>query len=324
VTRAVSAFFLGGTISMTGHGGGVVARVGADELIAAVPQLADLPVRLDAHDFRRLPSAGLSFADIAELLEAASGSGADGIVVVQGTDTIEETAYLIDLLWPYETPVVVTGAMRNPSMAGPDGPANLLAAVTVAADERFGGLGALVAFQDQVHAARWVRKTHSTSPGTFASPNAGPIGLLVEGVAVPLVRPARRALLRPTAAMDASVPIVTVGLDDDGVLLAGLAERCDGVVVAGFGAGHVPDRLAEPLGDLAARLPVVLASRTGAGPVLARTYGFTGSETDLLARGLISAGLLDPPKARVLLRVALACGHDRPAIAADFAEAGGL
>jgi L-asparaginase len=324
VTRAITAFFLGGTISMAGRDSGAVSRLVAAELVEAVPQLASLDVRLDARDFRGLPSAGLSFGDIVELVGAAAGCAADGIVVVQGTDTIEETAYLIDLLWPGDTPVVVTGAMRNPSLAGPDGPANLLAAVTVAASDRFRGLGALVVLNDEVHAARYVRKTHSTSTATFASPIAGPLGLIVEGDAVPLFSLPRRAVHSPAGPVTARVPVFAVGLDDDGTLLAALGENCDGVVVAGFGVGHVPDRLAEPLGELARRLPVVLASRTAAGPVLAHTYGFAGSETDLLGRGLIRAGLLDPFKARVLLRVALACGSDRAGIAAAFAEASGL
>ena len=324
MTTPITAFFLGGTISMTGHDDGAVSRLVAADLIDAVPQLADLDVSLDARDFRRLPSACLTFDDIVELVAAAAGSGADGIVVVQGTDTIEETAYLIDLLWAGDAPIVVTGAMRNPSLAGPDGPANLLAAMTVAASERFRGCGALVVLNDEVHAARYVRKTHSTNTATFASPNAGPLGLVVEGEAVAMFGLARRRTHTPTGRVGARVPIFAVGMGDDATMLTALGPTCDGLVVAGFGAGHVPDTLAEPVGALAQRVPVVLASRAGAGPVLAHTYGFVGSETDLLARGLISAGLLDPYKARVLLRVALACGYDRAAIVAAFAEAAGL
>ncbi|MGH8962367.1 MAG: asparaginase [Jatrophihabitantaceae bacterium] len=325
VTRSISAYFLGGTISMSGHGGGAVVRLGADELLAAVPQLADLDARVDALQFRSLPSAALSFDDIVELVATAEKlDGVDGVVVVQGTDTLEETAYLIDLLWTADTPVVLTGAMRNPSLAGPDGPANLLAAVTVAASDRFRGQGALVVFSDEVHAARFVRKTHSTSTATFASPNAGPIGHVIEGSAVALTRVERLDTHRVDGAVTARVPVLSVGLDDGGELLDALADRCDGLVVAALGAGHVPPRLAEPLGALARRVPVVLTTRTGAGAVLSHTYGYPGSETDLLARGLIGGGLLDAYKARVLLRVLLSCGHDRSAIAAAFARAGSL
>jgi L-asparaginase len=261
---------------------------------------------------------------VIELVAAAQGTEADGIVVVQGTDTIEETSYLIDLAWPHDTPVVVTGAMRNPSMAGADGPANLCAAVRVAASREFRGLGALVVFNDQVHAARHVRKTHSTSTATFASPDAGPLGLVVEDRAVRLTSVARRPVHRPVSTANARVATYLVTLDDDGIGLDSLADRCDGIVVAGLGAGHVPEHIADSLVALVATMPVVLASRTGAGPVLSKTYGFAGSETYLLDRGLIRAGLLDPHKARVLLKVALACDYGPDQIRAAFAEASGV
>jgi L-asparaginase len=328
VTATLAVFFLGGTIAMAGHRDGVVQRLTGADIVAAVPQLADLASAVQTHDFRAMPSACLSVDDIVELAasaETAVAEGATGVVVVQGTDTIEETAYLIDLVWPHRAPVVVTGAMRNPTLAGADGPANLLAAVRVASSERCAGLGCLVVLNDQVHAARYVRKTHSSNPASFASPDTGPLGHLVEGVPVVLSRPPSRLTLpRPASAGMAPVALVTVALDDDGGLLAAVADRYAGLVVAAFGVGHVPAGLAAPLGELAARIPVVLASRTGAGAVFAHTYGFAGSESDLRSRGLIGAGLLDPYKARILLRLLLATGADRAAIEATFATAGGL
>lgn len=112
-------------------------------------------------------------------------------------------------------------------------------------------------------------------------------------------------------------------LDDRGTLLQAAADRLDGLIVAGFGVGHVPSSVVDTLTQLAARMPVVLASRTGAGSVLARTYAFPGSESDLLSRGLISAGFLDPLKARILLHHLLATGHNLTSIRAVFAVAGG-
>lgn len=322
VGRSIAAFFLGGTISMAGAADGAVVRLTGEDLVAAVPQLADLPVELDVRQFRSLPSAALRFDDLAELVDTARELECDGIVVVQGTDTIEESAYLIDLLWDDERPVIVTGAMRNPTLAGADGPANLLAAVTVAADERMRGLGVLVVLDDQIHAARFARKTHTTATGAFSSPNAGPLGRLTEGEPTLATRVERRATYPLTRPVTARVPVLAVGLDDTGDLLAGLAAGCDGLIVAGLGGGHVPPALAEQLGELAERVPVVLASRTGAGSVLTHTYGYVGSESDLLRRGLIASGPLDAYKARVLLRVLLAAGLDRAAIAAAFATAG--
>ncbi len=278
-------------------------------------------------DFRRLPGASLSFADLAMLaaaIRARIASGADGVVVVQGTDTLEETAYLLDLRYPGPQPVVVTGAMRNPSMAGADGPANILAAVQVAAGRQARDQGVLVVFADEIHAARRVRKTHSTSVAAFASPDGGPLGYLVEGTPRLLNRLDHRTVVPDTG--DERVPAVavhTVTLGDDGALLAGAADRIDGLVIAAFGAGHVPERLVPVLADLAARIPVVLASRTGSGPVLRSTYAFPGSERDLRERGLIPAGFLDPLKARLLLHALLTAGGDRARITAAFAVAGG-
>src|SRR3954452_8934920 len=230
MTAHVTAFFLGGTIGMAGHQGGVVSRLDAAQLVDSVPALGDLDVHLEVRDFLRVPSASLSFEDIVELTTAAGGCAADGIVVVQGTDTLEETAFLIDLLWTGDSPVVVTGAMRNPSMAGADGPANLVAAVTVAASPAFRGLGALVAFDDQVHAARFVRKTHSTSTATFASPDAGPIGLMVEGRPVRVASVERRPVHRLTTTPSARVALHVVTMDDDADALTALVTRCDGLV----------------------------------------------------------------------------------------------
>lgn len=313
-------YFLGGTISMTPDAGGAQPRLDGAALIATVPGLAALDVELTVHDPAAVPSAALTFDAIAEVVAAARAGGADGVVIVQGTDTIEETAYLADLLWDAEAPIVITGAMRTPHSAGADGPANLLAAITVASADELRGQGALVVFADEVHAARRVHKTHTIHVAAFSSPDSGPLALLVEGAVVPLASVSRLPAVAPVSSINSRVPVLSVAMDDDGEILSALADHCDGLVVAGLGAGHVPPTLAEPLGALAHRVPVVLTSRTGAGPVLSHTYGAVGSETDLLARGLIRGGLLDPFKARTLLRVLLAAGRDHSEVAAEFAR----
>ncbi|MGW1339752.1 asparaginase [Kribbella sp. NPDC002412] len=316
---SVALFTLGGTISMAG-----THRLTGDDLTAAVPGLAELGHPVEIQDVEKVPSANLTASKMLEVVDAASkavADGATGIVVTQGTDNLEETAFLVDQVWPHPQPFVLTGAMRNPTLAGPDGPANLLAAARVACSPAARDLGALVVFKDEIHAARWVRKTHSTSTATFVSPNTGPIGHVVEDRVRVLTRPMRldgvHGMTEPDQLDATRVALYTVTMDDDGLLLQGLADTHQGLVVAGFGVGHVPAALAPVLGELAAVMPVVLTSRTGGGSVLRNTYKSVGSETDLLQRGLIDGGFLDPYKARVLLRLLLATDDD---ITAAFAQ----
>jgi L-asparaginase len=321
----VAVFTLGGTIAMAGSSGGVVARLGGRDLVAALEGLVE-GVEVDVHDVRAVPSADLTFGVVLDLVyaaQAAVSAGAVGVVVTQGTDTLEESAFLADLVWTEEAPLVVTGAMRNPTLPGPDGPANVVAALRVAAAHASRGRGVLVAFDDEVHAARLVRKEHSTSTATFGSPDLGPIGHLVEGRPRFLGQVGRS---RPVTGFSTdslertTVALYTTTLDDDGRLLEGIAETHQGLVVAAYGGGHVPGRLAPVLGDLVVTMPVVLTSRTGAGSVLSATYGAAGSERDLRERGLVNGGFLHPYKARVLLRLLVAAGADREEIAGAFAD----
>jgi len=329
VTPSVAVFGLGGTIAMTrAPDGGVVPALSASELLAAVPGLNDAGTGIRAVDFRQKPGASLSFGDLFALVAAindALAGGCAGAVVTQGTDTIEEVAYALDLMLSTDAPVVVTGAMRNPTVAGADGPANILAAVRVAASPQARGLGCLVTMNDQIHAARWVQKTHTGSTAAFASPGHGPLGEVVEGhVRIPVGLRHRSPALHPDPAREVRVGVATVVLGDDGSLIETIGAHIDGLVVAAFGVGHAPAGVVPILAGLAERIPVVLASRIGAGPVHDSTYGFPGSERDLLARGLISAGYLDPLKARILLHLLVASGADRARIRDTFASAGGL
>ncbi|MFE6711274.1 asparaginase [Streptomyces sp. NPDC057695] len=321
----VTVFTLGGTISARG---GDAARMSGREVLAELGGDHDVVL----NDFRRVPSSTLTHADLAALAAeirttVAAGSGA---VVVQGTDTLEETAFLLDLLCTTERPVVVTGAMRRPDLPGADGPANLAAALAVAADPACRDLGVLVVLADEIHAARHARKTHTTSVATFASPGAGPLGHVVEGAPRILFRPATPAAAGPlTLDPEVRVALITLSQGDRGELLDAVDHRFQGLVVAAFGAGHAPAWLVEPLAALARRIPVVLASRTGAGPTLTDTYRGPGSEYDLLGHGLVPAGLLDPAKARILLHALLSSGaagpggYDRPRITAAFAHLNG-
>jgi len=314
---------LGGTISMAGtNAAGVVPTLTAEDLALALPALART-AEVHTLQFRMVAGSSLSMDDLvatAAQVRRCLEEGAAGVVVTQGTDTIEEVAFGLDLLVPGDAPVVVTGAMRNPTQPGADGPANLLAAVQVAASRQARGLGALVVFNDEVHAARFVQKTHTASPATFRSRQAGPIGWVAEGEVRIALRPAgRRHVPVPEGAPDRPVALLTMSLGDDGRLFGGLeALGYCGAVIEALGGGHLPFFAVEAAARLASAMPVVLASRTGAGEVLRRTYGFPGSESDLLARGLIHAGALDGPKARILLALLLRAGARRREIEEAF------
>jgi L-asparaginase len=250
--------------------------------------------------------------DLGRAIEEAFRGGSVGVVVTQGTDTLEECAFALDLLVDSDLPIVVTGAMQNPAQPGSDGPANLVAAVQVAISKEARGLGVLVVMNDEIHAARFVRKTHTTSRATFQSPTIGPVGWVNEGrVRIPFRISPLEKIHHGTAIHVPKVAIVTMSLGGDDAQLKQIeAMGYRAVVIEGFGGGHVPSALVPTIEDLATRIPVVLTSRTGSGEILISTYGFAGSEMDLLARGVISAGALDGLKARVLLTLVLSSTQD--------------
>jgi L-asparaginase len=325
----VAVASLGGTITMTpaSGGGAVTPSLQAADLVAAVPGLGDV-AELTVATLRTEPGAWLTPSDVAAVGEWARGQvadgGVDGVVVVQGTDTIEETAYLLDLYWDRPEPLVVSGAMRAPTAAGADGPANLLAATVVAASEGARDRGALVVLDDEVHAAARVRKTDTVALHTFASGPFGPVGRVHERTVTFAGGPARwPALPLPDDGRTPRVALLETHLGDRGDLLRLVADDgYDGVVLAAFGAGHVSAAMAEVVSEVITRCPVVLASRTGAGPVLTATYGFVGSEQDLLARGVLPAGWLHPRKARLLLWALLAAGADGETVRATMTARG--
>ena len=315
---------LGGTISstQTEGGSGVAPSLTGEALVGDVPEISEV-AEVTADSFRQVPGSELVLEDLIELAAEIEGhidAGATGVVVTQGTDTIEETSFVLDLLVDRDEPVVVTGAMRNPTLPGAEGPANLLASVRVATSEAARGLGAVVVLNDEIHAARFVQKTHTSNPATFRSPLAGPVGYVFEDNVRIATRPVgRRHIDLLPESQAPPVALYTVGLGDDGRLLQQIGELgYEGLVIEGFGVGHVPSVMVEPLESLAGEMPVVLASRTGSGEVHAKTYGFTGSESDLLERGLIRAGMLDGPKARLFLSLLLRSGASREEAARAF------
>ena len=316
----------GGTITMTpattpGSHGGVAPTLTGDDLVAGVPALAEI-CQLDVVSYSVKPGASITFTDIAEIAritDAALQGEHTGAIIVQGTDTIEETAYALDLFIKSGKPVVVTGAMRSAAAPGADGPANLLAAAITASAPESKGRGVLVVLNDTIHAARRVQKGDTGNPAAFMAPGAGPLGRVVEGCAAFYASPGRVPPIEAPAAFNTPVGLFKVCLDDDGrALRQAKSLGYAGAVIESMGAGHLPEWYADIVSSLAKEMPVVLATRVPAGPAFKNTYGFIGSETDSLARGALYSGDLGPLKSRILLTVLLSNGFSAKDLRAEF------
>lgn len=316
----VAVVFTGGTISMTvdtGLGGAVPTLAGAD-LLAAVPGLerhaAVVPI-----DLGRTPASHFSFADVLRIRgvidEALADPGIAGVVVVQGTDTLEETAFAWDLCHADERPIAVTGAMRNASDPAWDGPANLENAIRVAGARGARGAGVVVTLGGLVHAADAVAKRHASAVDAFATREGRPLGRVGPGGVRLRPRGPRRRLPASPAAAALPIPIVVAALETDGSLLdAAVRAGARGIVVAATGSGNThPDVLRAAAAAQAAGVPVALASRTGAGAV-GPHYAFPGGGATWARAGIALAGALTPVQARVALALGLGAGLEGDAL----------
>lgn len=307
---------LGGTITMTQQeGAGVVPTLDGASLLNFTPKLAAFSAITVETPFL-VPSGSLSFQNIStliELVKSAIRSGAEGIVIVQGTDTIDEMAFILHCTVATDIPIVFTGAMRNPTVAGADGPANVWSSILVASSPGANGQGVLAVLNDEVHSACYVEKSHTSSCSAFSSPSIGRVGEIVEErLRIHWLLPASRRYLSPSMirAKFSKVAIVKLALGEDSLQSVEL-DKYEGVVIEGMGGGHVPSTLSDQIEEIAKKVPVVLGTRVVGGPVLTSTYGSVGSEIDLISRGLIPAGILSPHKARLLLSLLVGGGAAR-------------
>ncbi|MBA6117451.1 asparaginase [Pseudomonas sp. NC26] len=304
---------LGGTVSMQAGTlqSGVIPALGCEQQVALLPELREM-AQLELATLGMVPSASLAFQALLDVLAWACEQverGAQAVMLTQGTDTLEETAYFFDLLWPFDTPLVLTGAMRSANRPGSDGPANLLAAAQVALAQPSHGRGVLVVINDQIHCAARVRKTDSFAMAAFESPGGGALGEVVEGVAAYYHPPSPRSVLPTPHRLDHQVALLEACLDADTALLKSIPSLgYEGLVIAGFGAGHVSDTWSEMLDQLVLQMPVIVATRTGSGPTARSSYGFAGGEIDLQKKGVHMAGQLCPRKCRILLWLLIGTG----------------
>ena len=305
----------GGTIAMKDTGQG--ANLGAPPPFVEMLGRALPDVQVTLVPVLARPSAGFSIADIAAIAAAARDAAAthDGVVITHGTDVLEETAFALELLTRTDTPIVVTGAMRLASQPSADGDANLIAAVRVAGSTEARGKGVLVVFDDEIHWAPLAKKRHAFRTHAFSSEPFGVLGWVVEGRVRFTLTPQKRLPHLTWGGRETVVPILEVGPGLEPALIKDLP-KCDALVLALPGGGHVADTTPALLEALP--MPVVFASRTGAGETLTKSYGYPGGEIDLIARGLIGSGPLDARRARIALAILLSNGASKADIAGFF------
>jgi L-asparaginase len=317
----IHLLFTGGTISMhrDAAAGGNIPTHSGEALVGFSRGLdAISPYRIE--NWAMVPACHLGpdrlWALRERVRQVAESGEVRGIVITHGTDTIEETAYLLDRTLDSKVPVAITGAMRTSSDEDWDGPGNLLAAATVAASAASAGRGVMVAFHGKVFAGRTVVKFHATDPDAFAAPYAAPIGRVEAGCVVfeagrrggsPLGGGAGGQQLWPSG-LTARVALVPMVIGDTGEMLDLARGAHDGVVIVAFGSGNVPPGAVPVIGRwIDDKKPVVIASRCPTG-VVTPLYAFEGGGSRLAAMGAIAAGPRSPSQARMELMIALSAG----------------
>lgn len=313
----------GGTIAMkkTNSEEGALPALTGQDLVQSIPELP-MVGNVTVFSWKNTPSSHLQLGDIAELagiLKTFHSEGYASAVITHGTDTMEESAYLLDLLLNLDMGIVLTGSQRNPSLSGNDGPANVLDAAITAVDPKAAKEGVLVVFNGEVHTAREVIKTHTSSLATFRSPEFGPLAA-VTNFKVHWYRSAMIREYYPAEKVAKKVEVVRCFLGSDSSLIEGaLKEKIDGLIVESLGAGHVPINMMPGIRQaVKSGIPVILSSRCISGRLFLDTYGFEGSEKDLRQTGVIWGDALPGSKARIKLLALLAAGYNLEEIKYEF------
>ena len=324
--KRVAIYFTGGTISMKydPHIGAAVPILSGEEIVASVPELSSI-ADFEIIDFGRFPGPHMTPQRMMELSnlvrQELARSDIDGVAITHGTDTLEETAYLLDLTVENQKPVAVTGAMRNSSETGWDGPVNLMAAVRVAASAEARGLGTMVVINETILAAADVSKTATESFDAFESPDFGPLGVIDKGRVLIRRMPLNRSFVNTSQIMDRVFLIKVASGSDSTLIEACLAAGARGLVIEAMGRGNVPPGCVTGITTaISAGVPVIIVSRCQRGRVY-DSYGYPGGGKQLRTLGAISGGFLNGQKARIKLALALSLTTDAGEIRKLF-EAG--
>ncbi|MBS3370157.1 asparaginase [Staphylococcus aureus] len=269
-----------------------------------------------------VPSPHMTIQHVKQLkdiiLEAVTNKYYDGFVITHGTDTLEETAFLLDLILGIEQPVVITGAMRSSNEIGSDGLYNYISAIRVASDEKARHKGVMVVFNDEIHTARNVTKTHTSNTNTFQSPNHGPLGVLTKDRVQFHHMPYRQQALE-NVNEKLNVPLVKAYMGMPGDIFSFYSrEGIDGMVIEALGQGNMPPSALEGIQQLVSlNIPIVLVSRSFNG-IVSPTYAYDGGGYPLAQQGFIFSNGLNGPKARLKLLVALSNNLDKAEIKSYF------
>lgn len=306
----------GGTISMKEGENGKVSPSARNPLLDALERL-NHPAELHQESVFNVPSPHITLDHWVVLKDriekAVNEEHFDSIVITHGTDTLEETAYFLDLALNINVPIAITGAMRSSNELGSDGLINLQSAILVALSEDSKGKGVLVVMNDEVHHAKFVTKTHTTNVATFQTPTFGPCGLITKNSVIYFQKLTAYESFPMQKITKNNIQLVKAYTGMDSFLLEQLAYHgCDGVVIEALGAGNLPPTSLKGVHALLeANIPVVLVSRAFHG-VTQDVYDYLGGGKELKQQGVIFTTGLSGQKARIKLLVLLNQQREKP------------
>ena len=306
--KKILVLHTGGTISMQADDSGAVVTSQENPMNHVSNPLEGVEVH--ALDFFNLPSPHIKPKHMLALYQKIKEEADhyEGFVITHGTDTLEETAYFLDTMEVPHKPIVLTGAMRSSNELGSDGVYNYLSALRVASDDKAADKGVLVVMNDEIHAAKYVTKTHTTNVSTFQTPTHGPLGLIMKQEIL-YFKTAEPRVRFDLDRIQGLVPIIPVyaGMTEELLDLLPV-DQLDGLIIQAFGAGNVPKETSQKLNALIQEgLPIALVSRCFNG-IAEPVYAYEGGGVCLQKAGVFFVKELNAQKARLKLLIAINAG----------------
>ena len=306
--KKILVLHTGGTISMQADDSGAVVTSQDNPMNHVSNPLEGVEVH--ALDFFNLPSPHIKPKHMLALYQKIKEEADhyDGFVITHGTDTLEETAYFLDTMEVPHKPIVLTGAMRSSNELGSDGVYNYLSALRVASDDKAADKGVLVVMNDEIHAAKYVTKTHTTNVSTFQTPTHGPLGLIMKQEIL-YFKTAEPRIRFDLDRIQGLIPIIPVyaGMTEELLNLLPV-DQLDGLIIQAFGAGNVPKETSQKLNALIQEgLPIALVSRCFNG-IAEPVYAYEGGGVCLQKAGVFFVKELNAQKARLKLLIAINAG----------------